>query len=184
MLALSDDPQSTKAWAIGARGEQRLGQQLDDLRGDGTYVLHDRRIRGTNGNIDHIVVGAAGVFAIDAKKYRDRPTLRVEGGLIRSRTEKLMVGTRDRTHLVAGVRRQVDRVRSALESAGHDGIAVAGILCFVDAEWPLFGGDFTIDHVRVAWPKKVASLVTRPGEVDVTRARAIYGALASSFPPA
>ena len=68
ILALSDDPQSTKAWATGAQGEERLGRQLDGHVGDGVHVLHDRRIPPTKANIDHIVVCPSGVFVIDAKK--------------------------------------------------------------------------------------------------------------------
>jgi hypothetical protein len=84
LLAISDDPQSTKAWATGAQGEERLGQHLDKLAGDRVHLLHDRRIPGSRANIDHIVVSSSGVFVIDAKKYKDRrPSLRVEGGLFR-----------------------------------------------------------------------------------------------------
>jgi len=43
-LALSDDPQSTKAWAVSARGEELLGPRLDGLAEHGVRVLHDRRI--------------------------------------------------------------------------------------------------------------------------------------------
>lgn len=46
ILALSDEPQTTKAWAIGAAGEERLGARLDGLTRDGVHVLHDRRIHG------------------------------------------------------------------------------------------------------------------------------------------
>lgn len=66
------------------------------------FGLHGRRIPGTRANIDHIVVMAAGVFVVDAKRYVDkRPELRVEGGILRPRVERLMVGGRDRTKLVA-----------------------------------------------------------------------------------
>jgi len=78
---MSDDPQSTRAWQTGARGEVVLGGRLDSLRERGIHVLHDRRIPGTTANIDHIVVGPRGVFVIDAKKYSGSPSLRVEGGL-------------------------------------------------------------------------------------------------------
>ena len=44
ILALSDDPQSTKAWAVSARGEELLGPRLDGLAEHGVRVLHDRRI--------------------------------------------------------------------------------------------------------------------------------------------
>ena len=44
ILALSEDPQSTRAWSQGAVGEERLGARLDSLTSDGVAVLHDRRI--------------------------------------------------------------------------------------------------------------------------------------------
>ncbi|MGO4104772.1 nuclease-related domain-containing protein [Leifsonia sp. YAF41] len=184
ILAVSNDPQSTRAWDTGARGEEILGARLDRLAGGGIHVLHDRRIPLTRANIDHIVVCPSGIFVIDAKKYRDRPTLRGEGGLIRPRVEKLMVGSRDRTNLVGGVRNQVHLVRSALEDAGLEGIPVRGVLCFIEADWPLFGGAFTIADVHVLWPRKAAEYVLRPGSVDDFTARLVQRALASSFPPA
>ncbi|MBC7595298.1 MAG: NERD domain-containing protein [Kineosporiaceae bacterium] len=185
ILALSDDPQSTKAWATGAQGEKRLGRQLDGLIGDGVHVLHDRRIPPTKANIDHIVVCPSGVFVIDAKKYQgQRPSLRIEGGWIRARTETLMVGSRNRTNLVDGVHQQVARVQAALDAKGLSAVPVGGMLCFVEADWPLIGGDFTIAGLNVLWPKKVASHIIKPGAVDIDTVKRVYQALASSFPPA
>jgi hypothetical protein len=60
ILALTDEPQSTRAWAQGARGEEELAAALADL--PGIQVLHDRRAPETRGNIDHLVVAPAGVF--------------------------------------------------------------------------------------------------------------------------
>lgn len=184
LLALVDDQQSTKAWATGAEGEERLGGRLDKLVGDSIHVLHDRRIPRTKANIDHIVVSPSGVFVIDAKKYRGRPSLRVQGGLIRTRIETLMVGSRDCTKQVDGVHKQVDLVTAALESAELGHIPVAGMLCFVEADWPLLGGDFTIDGVRVLWPKKAASFIVQSGSVDATSTRLIHRTLAQAFPSA
>jgi hypothetical protein len=184
ILAMSDDPQSTKAWATGARGEERLGQRLDSLVGGSVHVLHDRRIPRTRANIDHIVVCPSGVFVIDAKKYQGRPSLRVEGGLIRRRTEKLMVGSRDCTKLVDGGHKQVDLVKAALHSADLGWIQVGGMLCFVEADWPMFGGDFTIAGLRVLWPRKAATYIGQPGNLDAPTAQHIYRTLAASFPAA
>ncbi|WP_244285951.1 nuclease-related domain-containing protein [Cryobacterium zongtaii] len=184
ILAVSDDPQSTRAWAIGARGEEVLGQRLDKLTGRNIHVLHDRRIPRTRANIDHIAVCPTGVFVIDAKKYQGRPSLRAEGGLFRPRTEKLIVGSRDCTKLVDGAHKQVDLVRSALEDADLEGVPVRGLLCFVDADWPLFGGDFTIDGVHVTWPRRALENLMKPGPVDDQTARHIHRTLASCFPPA
>jgi Nuclease-related domain len=103
LLALSDEPQSTAAWDVGALGEERLGRGLDALASDGLRLLHDRRIPRSSANIDHLAVTASGVYVIDAKKYRGRPHLKIEGGIFRPRVERLLVGSRDCTKLVDAV---------------------------------------------------------------------------------
>ncbi len=184
ILALTDDPQTTRAWATGAVGEERLGRRLDGLVGDGVHVLHDRRIPGTRANIDHIVVCPSGVFVIDAKKYTGRPTLRVEGGILRPRVETLLVGSRTCTKLVDGVQKQVNLVKSALQAAGLGDVPVGGMLCFVEADWPLIGGDFTIAGLKVLWPKKAASHILAAGPVEAGTAERVWRALAAAFPVA
>lgn len=184
LLALSDDPQSTRAWATGALGEERLGRRLDTLVRPGLNVLHDRRIPRTKANIDHLVVGPSGVFVIDAKRYKGRPSYRVEGGILRPRVEKLMVGSRDCSKLVDGVHKQVGLVRAALESNAFGHLPVTGMLCFVEADWPLIGGDFTIGGLHVLWPKKAAERVAAPGVIDVEMADRVHRALAAAFPMA
>ena len=181
ILALSDDPQSTKAWATGAIGEEQLGARLDGLTNDSIHILHDRRIPGTTANIDHIVICPSGVFVIDAKKYAGRPALRVEGGFFRPRVEKLLIGSRDRTKLVDGVQKQIDRVIAALGSNGIT-VPVSGMLCFVGADWPLIGGDFTIASIRVLWPRKAADHILKAGPLDAPTAKRVHYALASAFP--
>ena len=184
ILAISDEPQSTTAWATGARGEQVLGRGLDGLARRGVRVLHDRRIPRTKANIDHIAVSAAGVFVIDAKRYKGRPRLRVEGGLFRPRVEKLMVGGRHQTKLVEGVHKQVDVVRAVLADAGVAEVPVRGVLCFVEANWPLIGGSFVIDGVSVIWPKKLAEQLVAAGPLDDAMAERVHRALAAAFPAA
>ena len=104
-VTLSDERQSTRAWEQGAVGEERLGTRLDELDSDDIAVLHDRRIPRSRANIDHVVITRGGVWVIDAKRYKGRPALKVEGGILRPRQEKLLVGRRDCTKLVDGVLR-------------------------------------------------------------------------------
>jgi hypothetical protein len=59
VLALTDEPQTTRAWATGARGEEKLARALDQLVG--VTAIHDRRVPGWKGNIDHIVIAPAGI---------------------------------------------------------------------------------------------------------------------------
>lgn len=133
-------------------------------------VLHDRRIPGTKANIDHVVATRGGVFVVDAKRYVDRrPLLRVEGGILSPRVEKLMVGGRDRTKLVDGVLGQVDRVRAAL---GDETVPVIGVLCFVEADWPMIGGSFATRGIHVVWPRRLSKMLDEAnGEVDVAAVR-------------
>ena len=184
LLALSDEPQRITAWQKGARGESILGTRLDTLTEKGVQVLHDRRIPGTKANIDHIAIGPRGVFAIDAKNYKGAPSLRVSGGLFEPRRERLMVGTRDCTNLVGGVHRQVSLVENALEASGIRDVPVFGMLCFVEAEWPLLGGDFLIDNIEVLWPKRAAKKITAPGSFDAAAASSMGRALELHFPRA
>jgi hypothetical protein len=179
ILAVTDEPQSTKAWDTGAIGEERLGQKFNELASDTLRVLHDRRIPGTRANIDHIAVTPTGIYVIDPKPYKGRPTLKIEGGLLRPRTEKLLVGGRDRTRLVDGVRKQLDVVRTIV----GDDVPVTGVLCFIDADWPLIGGAFATRGVEVLWPKRLYPFLaaSAPYEVDVV---ALHRSLAEALPPA
>jgi hypothetical protein len=181
LLAVFDEPQSTRAWSVGAEGERMLSQMLESMAGESLRVLNDRRIPRTKANIDHLVVCPTGVFVVDAKRYRNsRPELRVEGGLIRPRVELLYVGGRDRTTLVAGMYKQVDLVRVAL--ADQPGVPVRGVLCFIDADWPVIGGSFTVSDVAVVWPKKLKALLTEPGPLDQDQIADLQWRLHETFP--
>lgn len=163
-VALSDERQSTKAWDQGAIGEERLGARLDSLATDDIADLHDRRIPGSKANIDHIAITRKGIWVIDAKRYKGRPELKIEGGILRPRVEKLLVGRRDCTKLVDGVLKQVGLLRDLLGD-----VPVNGALCFVEADWPLIGGAFSTREVHVLWPKRLAKLLAEQtaGDVDV-----------------
>ena len=158
-------------------GEEILGTGLDSLHGTGVAVLHDRRIPRTRANIDHIIVTSAAVWVVDAKRYKGRPELRVEGGIMRPRTEFLMVGRRDCTKLVDGVLHQMELVQDVVGE-----VPVVGAMCFIDADWPLVGGSFTTRGVQVLWPKKLfKQLAAATGGIDVA---AVRDRLAAHFPAA
>jgi len=182
LLAMTDDPQSTKAWASGAAGEVALGRRLDGIDRSDVRVLHDRRIPRSRANIDHIVVCPSGVFVIDAKRYvNKRPMLRTEGGLFTPRVSTLRVGSRDETKLVTGVQRQVEVVRGVLEASGLGSVRVVGMLCFIDGDWPLFGGDFSVDGVEVLWPGRAEKHIVADGSLDAAEVERIQRVLAAAL---
>ncbi len=180
IVSVSGTPQSTNAWDTGAIGEERLGGRLNELAGDSLRVLHDRRIPKSRANIDHLAITPSGVFVIDAKKYKGRPNLHVGGGFLRPRDEKLMVGKRDRSGLVDGVLKQVQIVHDIV---GAD-VPVKGVLCFVEADWPLIGGAFSTRGVDVLWPKRLYKVLGLAGSLTDPTVSEVHQTLAAALPPA
>jgi len=176
--ALSDDPQTTRAWKEGAVGEERVAEILSERLGDQTVLLHDRKVPRTRGNIDHLVIASSGVWVVDAKRYRGKVEKRDKGGWF-STDLRLYVDGRDQTKLVGGMGWQREAVITAL---GDEAVPVHCALTFVGAEWPLlFRKPLRFGDVWVSWPGKLAELIDRPGtlgENDVERiARLLAGAL-------
>jgi hypothetical protein len=62
-------------WRLGARGEQLVGEALNDpaIVGAGYRIYHD--VPGADDwNIDHVVVGPSGVYVIETKARTKRPS--------------------------------------------------------------------------------------------------------------
>ncbi|APV51647.1 hypothetical protein BWI17_19285 [Betaproteobacteria bacterium GR16-43] len=53
---------------LAADGEKVVGQYLDRLRSEGYEILHD--IPADGFNVDHLVIGPAGIFTIETKTWR------------------------------------------------------------------------------------------------------------------
>lgn len=169
VLAVTDEPQSTRAWATGARGEEKLAQALEGI--DGLRALHNRRVPGTRGNVDHIVIAPAGVFVVDAKRYEGRIEIRNKGWFLRP-DYRLYVGRRDCSALATGLGWQVEAVTAALIAAGVEPLPhVTPVLCFIDGDWPVFGAPDEFAGVRLEGPKSLRRIATATailgsGEVD------------------
>ena len=61
-----------RSYRLGYEGEIAVGQELNQLMRDGYYVYHD--FPAKNFNIDHIVVGTSGVFAVETKARSKMPS--------------------------------------------------------------------------------------------------------------
>ncbi len=68
-----DGDPSAGAWAAGAEGERRVAAALAAV-GEPWTVLHDRLLRPglSEANLDHVVVGPAGLLFLDAKNWSGR----------------------------------------------------------------------------------------------------------------
>lgn len=178
---IGPESQATAAWKQGESGELRVAEILDGLKG--ISALHDRKIPGSRANIDHVAVGPAGVFVIDAKKYTGGVEKRNVGGWFRV-DERLYVGGRDRSKVIDGVRSQMEIVQACLSTA-QARISVHGVVCFVGAEWPLvFRRPIRMSGVTALWPKALSELVGKTGPLDRKAIDETTELLASALKPA
>jgi hypothetical protein len=140
-------------------------------------LLHDRRLPGSRGNVDHIAVTRSGVWVIDAKRYNGR--VAVSKPLFRE--AKLTVAGRDRTDLVRGLARQVDGVRLMLADLNMK-VPVHGALCFVDARLPLLHAQ-TMNGLLIAGPRRIARRLNARGSALVAgELPGVASALAARLP--
>ena len=99
---------------LGRAGELIVGQALDALRADGYHVFHD--VRADYGNIDHVVAGPGGIFAVETKMRSKR-----QGDRIIFEGSNLFLGKHSNQEAVDQVKMQSDWLRRRLaKSTSHD----------------------------------------------------------------
>ena len=63
-------------------------------------------------------------------------------------------------------------------------VPVHGVLCFVEADWPLLGGDFTTRDVHALWPKKLYPKLQAQGTLTIDTIAETHRVLAQALPAA
>lgn len=183
LLRFQSAPTSESAWHKGATGEEALAAHLAKTCPD-FPVLHDRRIPGRRTNIDHIAVAPAGVFVIDAKRYKGKIEVRKpffgDPGLF--------IAGRNKSKLVEGLDRQRDAVRAALAETIPE-MPVHACFCFLnpagrsDSGLPLMRtlriGDFPLFP-----PRKLSKRLKAPGALTADSLREVTELLAVALPQA
>lgn len=115
-----------RAWRVGARGEQIIGAQLEKLTKQGWTLVHDIPIGDKGSNIDHVLVGPAGVFTINSKYH--------VGKSIWCAGDTVMVGGQKQPY-VRNARHEAARA-SKLLSAAYDGpVPVTGLVIILGEKW-------------------------------------------------
>ena len=176
----SVEPQSTRAWAIGAAGEEQLAEALATV--PSLRVLNDRRVPGTRANIDHIVIGPAGVFVVDAKNHQGTVAIVDRGGFLRA-DHRLTVGGRDHSTLADAMTWQVTAVTTALQGLELTVPPVVPVLCFVRADWPWISPPSEFRGVRLEGPRSLKKLVTATSTLTEEAIDAVAAHLAQRLPP-
>lgn len=174
---LSDDPD-------GPVDDRPFRERLDSLVGSDLVVLDDRLIPGTRETIQHLVITRNRIWVISQQHDPFIPERRVEGGIIRNRVERLVVGSLDATVLVGDMLKQVGHVRAVVGKR-----RITGALCFVDAPWPLVAFGFTTYGVEVTPTRKLVRHIAADNTeaIDPTTEINVHEMgelLAAAFPPA
>jgi len=58
-----------RSWAVGAAGEREVGRRLERLTRSGWHILHSVPIGNRGSDIDHLLIGPAGVFCVNTKNH-------------------------------------------------------------------------------------------------------------------
>lgn len=123
LARLSGARTQERAWRIGADGEQAVAEQLGKL-GPQWRVLHAVRVGERGSDIDHVVIGPAGVFTVNAK-HHPHTSIWVGG-------DTFMVNGQ-RVPYVRNSRHEADRASRLLtEQAGFPVVAV-GVIAVMGA---------------------------------------------------
>ena len=119
-------------YRAGVVGEEATASALEPLERRGFTVLHDLGVPGRRENIDHLVIGRAGVFVVETKKWAGEVTI---GWRLRQNGD-------DRTNAIEQAMRQADAVAVALDVEVRPVVCVHGAT--VRRRWfrrrPVVGG--------------------------------------------
>lgn len=110
-------------WFIGALGELDVAQRLGRL-GAGWYVLHSVPVGTGSSDLDHVVIGPAGVFTINTKHHRSQS--------VWIGARRILVNGRLTDHL-RNARHEAKRTSQLLSAAARVLVDVTPIIAVVGA---------------------------------------------------
>ena len=180
LLALGSAPRHESVFQQGAIAERAVAESLANRTDrDSVITLHNRRMPGGRGDIDHLAVTPTGVWVIDTKDWSgkvviDKPWFG---------TPRLLIRGRDCTKLIVGLERQITAVSTALDGAGDEAIAVQGALCFTEADLPMLKTQTFRGHLLL-YRKALAKRLNASGSLSQATIEHVARYLASAFPPA
>lgn len=171
-------PRHVRAWSVGAEGERLAAERFAQLAGGypGVHVLHDRRVPSrTHANLDHVLVGPAGVIVADTKHWN---------GKVNIADDRLFVRGFDRTKAIDGVCGQVSSVRSILTAAGLGAVPVAGVLHWTRPEGATLDGSLELRGVPLLDATGTMLRSVDGGVLGRDGVRRVLAVLERGLPPA
>lgn len=146
---------TVRAWAVGAEGERKTASYLEPLRAEGYVILHDRKVTGYGGNLDHFVIGPTGLWAIETKSLR---------GKVEIRGDTLRIGGHRRDKIIDQVKQEATVIQVVLgESLARHGLRVTPVICLHRGELPFFNK--TVRSVRLASGRQLVKLLRSGNQI-------------------
>ena len=102
---------SVAAWRHIGASERKTEKQLQGMQRAGYKALHARAIPGSDAQIDHLVVGPTGVYAVDSENWDKRMPLRVQSH------RKLFLGPFNQKERLDEARWEADQAHELISSA-------------------------------------------------------------------
>lgn len=115
-------------YRLGAKGEQVVGRELDLLMLQGYRVFHDMAFAGWN--IDHVVVGPRGVFAVETKAWR-KPTksAAVKAEIVLDGDALLLPGKKQpQRQSITEAKRNADSLAKWIAKVAQEEVQVVGVV--------------------------------------------------------
>jgi hypothetical protein len=170
---LGRPPDAVTAWRRGAKGERTTARLLAPLERYGFTVFHDLSLPGGRVNVDHLVIGPTGIWAIDSKSWRNRTVVDKDGRLWR--------GRRPADTAVRVAWWEAEQVANLFDATGLD-VGVNPVLVIHGTQLRALEA-IAGQGVRVVAPDYLAAVVSRPpatllpdeAAALVERVRVVFG---------
>lgn len=111
-------------WRRGARGEEVVGRRLDQLPRESWAVVHDLTIGTRGANLDHLVIGPPGVFALNTKHLTGKVTA----------YDKALLHNGHKTTYVRDSMREARTVQQRLSAAVGREVRAWGVIVLMGCE--------------------------------------------------
>jgi hypothetical protein len=116
-------------YRLGFAGERAVGEELNQLMLDGCRVFHDVPM-APYGNIDHVIVGPTGIYAVETKARRKRAVRGKRDYEVVFDGKLLTFPHGTDTKTVRQATQQADQLRTFLSKASGEPVEVIPILTF------------------------------------------------------
>jgi hypothetical protein len=169
-------PDPVTRWRRGAAAERRTGRHLARLDPAYFHVLHDRALPGpSRTNLDHLVVGLTGVYAIVSRRWPPLTRLRVVD-------RRLRAGSQPMTRLLSAARGAARTVAEHLSEDLGQRVEVRPIVAVHGTRLPRRGIIF--DGVTLRRARRTGRLIQRqPAVFTTAQVAAIAAAAERILPP-